>query len=217
MVDAIVTLVMDAQPHWSRTMVVTSIVVFFLLLSLPYCTEFGYYLLTGVDRWINDVALVFVVWAECVAATTVYRWRDVAGQVGLAALIIYNTGYFGGMILGVAMAHTVSPVVGAGVGFGLFIICTIISVVVGKTPDSPAPKCWRWNTVTRRMWYLAFYSVRLLHFQSRTPIQGRKRDFFSLSFYFSSYYMCVKTPLQLTEHSHSGQPTSSRPQRHHGP
>ncbi|KAG5983064.1 hypothetical protein E4U55_000862 [Claviceps digitariae] len=158
MVDAIVTLVMDAQPHWSRTMVVTSIIVFFFVLSLPYCTEFGYYLLTGVDRWINDVALVFVVWAECVAATTVYRWRDAAGQVGLAAFIIYNSGYFGGMILGVAMAHVVSPVVGASVGFGLFIICTIISVIIGKTPDSPAPKCWRKNIATRRVWYVAFYS-----------------------------------------------------------
>lgn len=159
MVDAIVTLVTDAQPHWSRTVVVTSVVVCFLLLSLPYCTEFGYYLLAGVDRWINDVALVFVVWAECVAATTVYRWKDVVGQVGLTAFIVYNSGYFGGMFIGVAMAHAVSPVVGASVGFGLFIICTVISVIVGNVPDSAAPKSWHKNIVTRRMWYLAFYSV----------------------------------------------------------
>ncbi|KAK2608753.1 hypothetical protein QQS21_002742 [Conoideocrella luteorostrata] len=159
MVDAIVTLAMDAQPRWNRSLVVTIVVAVFVLLSLPYCTEFGYYLLTGIDRWINDVALVFVVWSECVTSTTVYRWKDVVGQVGLPAFITYNSGYFGGMILGVALAQAVSPVVGAGVGFGLFAACTLASLVTGETPDSPAPKWWRKNAFTSRMWYLAFYPV----------------------------------------------------------
>ncbi|KAG6089033.1 hypothetical protein E4U15_004411 [Claviceps sp. LM218 group G6] len=108
MVDAIVTLIMDAQPRWNRTIVVTWVVAVFLLLSLPYCTEFGYHLLTAVDRWINDVALVFVVWAECAVSTTVYRWRDVVGQVGLTAFTVYNTGYFGGMILGIVISQVFS-------------------------------------------------------------------------------------------------------------
>lgn len=159
MVDALVTLVMDAKPRWSRPTVVTVIVVVFFLLSLPYCTEFGYYLLTGIDRWTNDVALVFVVWAECVTSTTVYRWKDVVGQVGLPAFITYNSGFFGGMILGVAIAQAVSPAAGAGVGFGLFTVCTIASVVVSTNPDSPAPKWWRKNIFTSKLWYLALYSV----------------------------------------------------------
>lgn len=160
MVDALVTLVMDAQPRWNRTVVVTAIVVVFFLLSLPYCTEFGYHLLTGIDRWINDVALVFVVWSECVTSTTAYRWKDVVGQVGLSSFITYNCGFFGGMILGVAIAQGVSPAAGSGVGFGLFILCTVVSLVIAKTPDSPAPKWWQKNIVTSRLWYLALYSVR---------------------------------------------------------
>ncbi|KAG5970958.1 hypothetical protein E4U58_000428 [Claviceps cyperi] len=116
MVDAIVTLIMDAQPRWNRTIVVTWVVAVFFLLSLPYCTEFGFYLLTAVDRWINDVALVFVVWAECAASMTVYRWRDVVGQVGLAAFTMYNIGYFGGMILGIVIAQAFSSALGAGIG-----------------------------------------------------------------------------------------------------
>lgn len=160
MVDALVTLVMDAQPRWNRALVVTTIVVAFFLLSLPYCTEFGYYLLTGIDRWTNDVALVFVVWSECVTATTVYRWKDVMGQVGMPSFVTYNAGFFGGMLLGVVLAHAVSPAAGAGVGFGLFIACTVASLVIAKTPDSQPPKWWRRSIYTSRLWYLGFYSVR---------------------------------------------------------
>ncbi|KID93593.1 Sodium:neurotransmitter symporter, partial [Metarhizium majus ARSEF 297] len=158
MVDALVTLVMDAQPRWNRSIVVTVIVIVFFLLSLPYCTEFGYYLLTGIDRWTNDVALVFVVWAECVTSTTVYRWRDVVGQVGLPAFIGFNSGFFGGMILGVIIAQAVSPASGAGVGFGFFTVCTIASVIISKSPEERTPKFWRKNVFTRRLWYLGFYS-----------------------------------------------------------
>ncbi|KAL3959174.1 hypothetical protein ACCO45_007336 [Purpureocillium lilacinum] len=158
MVDALVTLVMDARPRWSRPLVVSAIVIVFFLLSLPYCTQFGYYLLTGIDRWTNDVALVFVVWAECVSSTTVYRWKDVVGQVGLPSFAIYNTGYFGGMILGVTIAQAVSPAAGAGVGFGLFIVCTLVAVLTGKIPDDAAPRVWNKSLFSRRLWFVAFYS-----------------------------------------------------------
>lgn len=161
MVDAVVTLVMDAQPRWNRPLVVSAIVLVFFLLSLPYCTEFGYYLLTGIDRWTNDVALVFVVWAECVTSTTVYRWRDVVGQVGMRAFVIYNAGFFGGMVFGAAVAHAVSPAAGAGVGFGLFIGGTMVSVLISKTPDADAPRLWNKSVHAARLWYLALYSVSL--------------------------------------------------------
>jgi len=159
MVDAVVTLVMDARPRWSRPLVVSAIVIVFFILSLPYCTQFGYYLLTGIDRWTNDVALVFVVWAECVSSTTVYRWKDVVGQVGLPSFAIYNAGYFGGMILGVTIAQAVSPAAGAGVGFGLVIVCTLVAVLTGKVPDAAAPRVWNKSLFSRRLWFVAFYSV----------------------------------------------------------
>ncbi|KAK5077864.1 hypothetical protein LTR64_003735 [Lithohypha guttulata] len=156
--DAIVTMWMDSGTKLSRPVVVTILVMISFLLSLPYCTQFGYYLLEGIDRWINDVALIFVVWAECVCSTTVYRWKDVTNQVGLLAFTIYNIGYFGGMIFGVAVAHAVSPPAGAGLGFGLYVAGAVASVTLSQTPSSGAARFWARNTYASRFWYLAFYS-----------------------------------------------------------
>lgn len=172
--DAVITLIMDSGVKYSRPIVVTTLTVISFLLSLPYCTEFGYYLLDGIDKWTNDVALVFVVFTECASATTIYRWKDVVGQVGLPSFIIYNVGYFGGMISGVSVAHAVSPEAGAGVGFGVYIVCTIVSSslgsipltvgstslsTIGKTPDAETPKFFSRSAITSRFWWLAFYSV----------------------------------------------------------
>ncbi|GKT56008.1 sodium chloride dependent neurotransmitter [Colletotrichum tofieldiae] len=158
MLDAIVTLVMDTGIKFSRPIVVTALTILSFLLSLPYCTEFGYYLLTGIDRWVNDVALVFVVFAECITSTSVYRCKDVIGQVGKPAFIIFNACYILAMVLGVAVAHAVQAGAGAGVGLGLFFAGCIASVLVAKTPDSLPPRFWGRNVFTSRFWYLAFYS-----------------------------------------------------------
>lgn len=161
MLDTVVTLIMDAWGHKvSRPVVATSLVVTSFLLSLMYCTQFGYYLLDGVDRWVNNIALVFVVWSECVGATTVYRYWDVVGQVGWPAFIVWNVGYFGGMIVGVSVGQAVSPSAGAGTGFGLFIVCAVMSSTIAQTPDVRPPKFWGRSAIVSRFWCLAFYSVR---------------------------------------------------------
>ncbi|KAF4550827.1 Hypothetical protein D9617_15g041770 [Elsinoe fawcettii] len=157
MLDAVVTMWMDSGTKWPRPLVVTFLVILSFLLSLPFCTEFGYYLLNGVDRWINNVALVFVVWAECVAATSVYRWKDVVSQVGLPSYAIYNFGYFGAMIVGNAIAHTVSAAAGAGAGFGFFLVCLIAAVVLARSPDTPAARFWNKNVGLRKVFYIVFY------------------------------------------------------------
>lgn len=130
-------------------------------MCLPYCTEFGFYLLNGIDRWINNVALIFVVWSELVSATVVYRWTDVQSQTGFPAFVIYNFGYFGGQIVGVSVAHGLElPAAGAGAGFGLFIVCAITATLLANNPDSKPPSFWSKNIFLSRFWYLAFYSVR---------------------------------------------------------
>ncbi|KAH7018263.1 uncharacterized protein B0I36DRAFT_297829 [Microdochium trichocladiopsis] len=158
MLDAVVTLWMDSGTKLSRPVVVTTLVVVSFLLSLPYATEFGYYLLDGVDRWISNVALVFVVFTECVTSTTVYRWRDIEGQVGLPAFVTYNFGYFGGMLIGLITAHSVSAPAGAGAGFGVFLASLLVALFIAKTPDVKAPRFWQKNVFVRRFWLLAFYS-----------------------------------------------------------
>ncbi|KAH7353238.1 hypothetical protein B0T11DRAFT_116102 [Plectosphaerella cucumerina] len=157
MLDAVVTMVMDSGIRFSRPIVVTALSVLSLLLALPYCTEFGNSLLNAIDLWTNNVALIFVVWAECVTSTTVYRMKDVTGQVGKIAFWLYQFAFFGGQIIGVAVAHGVTAGAGAGVGFGVYFAFTIAALIIGKTPDV-TPHYFGSNAYTAKLWYLAFYS-----------------------------------------------------------
>ena len=161
MLDAVVTLTMDSGIKYSRPVVVTSLTLLSLALSLPYCTEFGYWLLDGVDVWTNNVALVFVVWSECVTSTTVYRWRDVEGQVGKVSFILYQIAFFAGQILGVAIGQGVSAWAGAVTGFAIYVVFTVAAMLLAKTPDIRAPWIFGSNPFLAKFFYLAFYSVRI--------------------------------------------------------
>ncbi|KAJ5094955.1 Sodium:neurotransmitter symporter [Penicillium argentinense] len=159
MLDAVATLVVDAGVKLSRPVIVTGLTIISFLMCLPYCTEFGFYLLDGIDRWTNNVALIFVVWSELVSSTTAYRWHDVVSQTGLPAFVVYNVGYLGGQIVGVTVAHSVSsPTIGAGAGFGTYILCTAASVLVATTPSIKPVHVWGRASILSRFWYLALYS-----------------------------------------------------------
>ncbi|KAI7105533.1 SNF-domain-containing protein [Hortaea werneckii] len=159
MLDVIATGIMDRFGHKvSKPYISTGLVISAFLISLMYCTRFGYYLLDGVDRWINNLALVFVVWAEMSLSTTVYRYTDILGQTGKPAYFLWNFGYFGGQILGVAVGHGVSAPAGAGAGFGCFVVFTGAALLVAKTPDAEAPGLFNRNAFFKRFWFLAFYS-----------------------------------------------------------
>lgn len=171
MLDVVVTLIVDSGlTKLSRPWIVTILTIISFLMCIPYCTEFGYYLLDGVDRWVNNVALIFVVWTEVTMSTTVYRWSDIVEQVGLPAFATYNFGFFGGQLFGIVLAHGInSPGAGAGAGIGFYVVCAIVATIIAKTPDTAAPKCavrltpitdlWNSNNFIRKFWFLAFYSV----------------------------------------------------------
>lgn len=162
LVESVVTMICDTAwgQRTNRVWISTPVILISFCLSLMYCTEFGFYLLDAVDTWTNNLSLMFVVWAECVAVTSVYRYVDVSTQVGWVAYIMYNLCYVLGMVLGVAVGHAVSPSAGAGVGFGIFIVGTLVSIVMAKTPDSVPPSFWGKNAILSKAWWLAFYSVR---------------------------------------------------------
>jgi solute carrier family 6 (neurotransmitter transporter, GABA) member 1 len=165
MLDAVMTLIMDSafarRWRWSRAWVATALVGVIFLASLPNCTHFGYYYMDGIDRWINNVGLVFVVWAECEGATTIYRWDYIVDQVGLPAYAVYNTGFLGAQLLSLIVGHSVSIPAGAGVGFGMFIAGSIASVAIAKTPTvRPTARLFNKAGITSKIYYLAFYSVR---------------------------------------------------------
>lgn len=161
MLESVVTMVCDSSwgtriPRW---IVCTVVVIISFLFSLLYCTQFGFYLLDAIDKWINNLSLVFVVFSEMVSATMIYRMNDVIKQVGLVSWVIFNLGYLGSIIFGLVVAHTVMAGAGAGFGFGLFFLCTAAALVLAKTPTIAAPRFWGNNPFLAKLWVLAFYSV----------------------------------------------------------
>ncbi|KAL4936048.1 hypothetical protein BDV06DRAFT_114792 [Aspergillus oleicola] len=176
MLDAVATLIIDSgHIKLSRPIVVTILTIISFLMCLPYCTEFGFYLLDGIDRWINNICLIFVVWSEVVSASTVYRWQDVVEHTGLYGFVTYNFAYFGGQIIGVAVAHgEEDPAIGAGAGFGVYVVFSIVAVFLSKTPAIPAPSFWGRNQFLSRFWYLAAYSGNQLRRDLNAIIGGEK-------------------------------------------
>lgn len=158
--ETLATLICDTA--WGRkiprTTVTSVLTVVSFLLSLLYCTEFGFYLLDAVDTWTNNMGLLFAVSWECLAATTVYRYKDVISEVGIIAFSIYNAFYLFALLFGLVIAHTVGPEAGAGVGFGLYMTGAVASVFLAKTPATKAPRFWGNNTLLNKFWWVAFYS-----------------------------------------------------------
>lgn len=160
MLDVVATLCVDSGIKLPRPILVTILTIASFLMCLPYCTEFGYYLLTGIDQWVNNICLIFVVWSEVVSASTFYRWRDVIEQTGVPGFAMFNFAYFGAQLIGLTVAHgTESPGIGAGAGFGVFVVFSIVAALTSKTPVIPAPSFWGRNAFLSRYWYLSLYSV----------------------------------------------------------
>ena len=160
MTEAIVTGCCDTDwgkkiPRW---LMATGWIIFSFLLSLMYCTEFGFDLLVAVDNYVNNCSLFFVVWCECVLPNMLYRYKDVIQEVGMIPWIIYNFGHIGGQCIGVGIGHSVEPYIGAIVGFGIYIVCTAASVLVAKDPTTKALGFFGRNPILSRFFWLAFYS-----------------------------------------------------------
>ena len=163
LIESLITVVNESvlgvrAPRWAIASVLTLVS---FLISLVYCTEFGFYFLDAVDTWVNDVSLPISVWCEIVSVSVLYRYRDVVSQVGFVSYCLFNATYVMSMILGVILGHAVEPAAGAGLGFGVFIVGTVASLVLAKTPDSIAPRFWGRNIWLCKLWWIAFYSVSL--------------------------------------------------------
>lgn len=159
--DVTVNLICDSNfgKNWRREYVSSIVVVVSLLLSLIYATEFGYYMLDAADTWLNNFCLVWTVLCECLGATMIYRYKDVVGLVGMPSYLTYTFTYIASLAVGVGVAHAVMPEAGAGVGFGIFILGTLASLVMAKQPESQPPRFWKRNIWLEKAYYLMFYQV----------------------------------------------------------
>lgn len=165
LIESMVTMLCDTAlgRKYPRPVISTGVIIISFLLSLMYCTEFGFYLLDAVDGWTNNLSLIFVVWCEGVAVTTIYRHKDVMRQVGTVAFVINTAAYILSMFVGVVVAQAVGAAPGAGVGFGIFIVGTIAAVLLSKNPDSIPPGFWGKGAFQSKLWWLSFYSVSVLY------------------------------------------------------
>ena len=159
LLEVMTTLILDTDwgvkiPRWIVTSVVT---VVSALISLIYCTNFGLQALDAVDTYVNDIALFFVVWCECFAATSMYRCRDVASQTGWLGFLFYTIGYVVAQALGIGISYATRPAIGAPVGFAIFIIAVVGGIFLSKTPQFPAPRFWGRSEFLSRFWWVAFY------------------------------------------------------------
>ena len=63
--------------------------------------------------------------------------------------------------VGPAVAHAVIPAAGAGVGFGVYVLGVVSTLMLAKDPDSIPPKFWKNSKPLRTLWWVAFYQVSL--------------------------------------------------------
>jgi len=164
LIESLVTILNESLlgNHVKRWKTATAIVFISFLISLVYCTQFGYYFLDAVDTWVNNITLLLIVWSEIVAMSVLYRKPDVCDQVGKLAFYLNAATYVLSMFLGVVVGQAVSPGAGAGVGFGIFVFGTIASVLLARTPTSVAPRFFGRSALFSKFWWLAFYSTNQL-------------------------------------------------------
>ncbi|OLN89648.1 Sodium- and chloride-dependent GABA transporter 2 [Colletotrichum chlorophyti] len=161
LLETMTTLILDTTwgsrfPRWA---VATVVAITSCLISLIYCTEFGLQALDAVDTYVNGVALFSVVWCEAFCATTLYRCKDAISQVGWPGFLIFNVGLVLAQALGIGIAYPTQAGIGAGIGFGIFIIGVIASAVLSKTPSLAAPGIFGRNVFLNRVWWCGFYSA----------------------------------------------------------
>jgi solute carrier family 6 GABA transporter-like protein 1 len=164
LLDTLISLICDSElgRKWNRAIVVTVVTTISFLISLMFCTEFGYYLLDGFDTWLNNFSLVWTVMCEFMGATMVYRYKDVVGLVGWKAYGTWTAAYLLSLILGVAVGQAVHPGAGAGVGFGIFFVGLGVAVALARKPQQTVvgpPGLWKRNTLLEKIYYLMFYQA----------------------------------------------------------
>ena len=193
--EVLVTTICDTDwgKRFKRPVITTVIAVVSLLISLIYCSaKGGFFLLDAIDTYVNDLALFFTVWCECVFATTLYRWRDPVDQVGMVSYLVFNGGYFLAHFVGLLVGHLVSAPAGAGTAFGIFVAGAVGCAVIGKTPTIPAPSFWGGRALLSRIWYCAFYSGQQLRRDLNRAIV--KPGNWRLPFYYPVILKYVTSP-----------------------
>ncbi|ROT39510.1 Sodium:neurotransmitter symporter family protein [Sodiomyces alkalinus F11] len=197
LLEALMTMVIDTDwgKKYSRPVVSTVIVIFSFLLSLIFCTEFGYECLDAADTFISYLALFWAVWCEAACATTLYRFRDVVDQLGVVSFSVNTFGYIAGTVVGLVVAHAVSAEAGAGVGFGLFAVGLVAGVLTAKTPTAPTPGVFGRNKMLAKFWWLSFYSGNQLRrdLNATIAIPGSKN--WKIPFFWGPVLKYISAPI----------------------
>lgn len=106
-----------------------------MLCSIIYSTKFGYDFLDAIDIWLNSITLLFAAWAQVVAVTSIYRYKDVVSQCGFQAYALAQASYIISMVLFAILTFTVGVIAGLSTFLTVLILGTCAAASIAKSPE----------------------------------------------------------------------------------
>ena len=157
LLEAFIGIITDTW--WSKRvwkeLLVGIITIIAMLFSFMYSSKFGLTLLDVMDKWLTGITLTFAVFVECVAVTTLYRYKDAVAQVGPACFWGAQAAYIGSMVLGIIVAHTAQFGLGVLAFVASLLICTSTAVMMTNQPTVTGS--FGSNRYLNALWWVTMY------------------------------------------------------------
>lgn len=166
-----------------------------MLVSLMYSTNFGLDLLDYMDKWVTGITLIFLAFLQCVAVTSLYRFKDVIEQTGYVAVIVAQISYISSMLLGLLVAHFTF------VGWGIlsFVIALLGGVIAALLLSDIPSIQGRFgnNRWLNALWWLEFYSGNQLA-QDLNAVIGRDEHNWKIPVVWAPLLRWVSAPVLVS-------------------
>ncbi len=160
--ESFASVVIDTE--WGKKVkkqVMMAIVCFIAMLcSIVYSTKFGMAFLDAIDIWLNSITLLFCAWAQVVAVTSIYRYKDVVAQCGFQAYALAQVSYITSMFLFALLTFTVKMYAGIAVFFCVLIFGTVAAASIAKSPEIKGG--FGNKKFFNALWWLTTYSGTML-------------------------------------------------------
>jgi len=112
MITACATVICDTdmarKNKWDKRLVSLVLCVVGFLLSIPYCTDVGYYHIELINDYINTKGKIFVGMMEAFVVGWVYLYEDQCQLVGASAVKLWNFGYWFLLIFSIVLGFSLA-------------------------------------------------------------------------------------------------------------
>jgi len=129
MITACATVICDTdmarKNKWDKRLVSLVLCVVGFLLSIPYCTDVGYYHIELINDYINTKGKIFVGMMEAFVLGWIYLYEDQCQLVGVSAVKIWNFGYWFLLIFSIVLGFSLGEELRDKSALLGFFICVI--------------------------------------------------------------------------------------------